>query len=460
MVEMARRNREAAQQFHPDVLEVIMLFVRNGIITALAAAALAWVSIAPTHSASTPSAAPDPTFRDFNGANYLSSPEIDKQLGIGWTRQPFFWTTVEPEKGKWIWEKMDQLVQDAHAQSVEVLPVLAYTAPWAESVRGQQFSPPSHVEDWQDYVEHVVARYSQPPFNLRYFQIWNEPTHDAGFFYGTDQQFIDVIYLPAAKIIRSHHCNVVFGGWGKGDGLPRFNGLLGYRDTVQSTDIVDVHYYGNTAWQSLYDRWVKGGQCRGVWQTEIGYTADPDYLPGTYLWSLYWALRTGWSDPNEFKAFWYDMGATGPNGAKCLTTQDAAGKTVLTENGRRLAAMNSELGGGALKLFTQFTSTPSLAPGAVESRPMALGFQVGDSRMVIALLLDQATCRRFPSVAVHATLPGRPARIELVTVDGERKPLQGSYFAGNLNIVIPLQSLGPDLGKSKNTFGYLELSGH
>lgn len=437
-----------------------MLFTRKRIAwcLGLAVLVLAWVRMTPPRAMSTPAANSDPTFRDFNGANYLSSPEIDQQLGIGWTRQPFAWSDIEPEKGKWLWDKTDQLVQSAHAQSVEVLPDLAYTAPWAESVHGQQFSPPVHVEDWEDFVEHVVARYSQPPFNLRYFQIWNEPTHDAGFFYGTDQQFIDVIYLPAAKIIHSHHAYVVFAGWGKGDGLPRFNGLLAYRDASQLTDIVDVHYYGNNAWQPLYDQWVKSGRCRGVWQTEIGYTSDPDYLPGTYLWSVYWALRSGWSDPNEFKAFWYTVGATGANGSRCLTTRDSGGKTVLTENGRRLAAINGELGGGALKLFTDVATTPNMTPGAVESRPMALGFEVGQNRIVVALLLDQATCVRYPTLSVRVTLPAKPDRIELVTVDGDRKAIAGTYAHGQLAVLIPVQSAGPDTGRSRNTFAYLELN--
>jgi hypothetical protein len=439
----------------------MLLIARTLVVGAsLAAFALVGVMFNSARAKSPPYPSSGVTFRDFNGAVYLSSPEIDKQLGIGWTRQDFSWSSIEPDKGKWSWDKMDQLVQGAHAQSVEVLPVLDYTAPWAASIPGQQFSAPRHVEDWEDYVEHVVARYSQPPFNLRYFQIWNEPTRDAGFWRGTDQEFIDLIYLPAASIVRRHHCYVVFGGWGMGDGLPRFNGLLAYRDAWKLTDIVDVHYYGNAAWQPLYDRWVRTGQCRGIWQTEVGFVADPDYLPGLYLWSLYWALRSGWNDPNQYKVFWYDMGATGPTGARCLTTRDSGGKTVLTENGRRLAVLNGELGGGTLALFTQFTTTPALAPGAVESRPMALGFRVGAGRVVIALLLDRATCQRYPAIRVRATLGAEPQRIELVTVSGERKTLPGEYASGHVDVVIPSELAGRDGGGSKSIFAYLELDQH
>ena len=419
----------------------------------LAAVVFAGVRIGPPHATSQPSPSSDPTFRDFNGAVYLSSPEIDKQLGIGWTRQDFSWSSIEPEKGKWSWDKSDQFVQGAHAQSVEVLPILAFTAPWA----GQQFSPPNHVEDWEDYVEHVVARYSQPPFNLRYFQIWNEPTREAGFWTGSDQQFIDLIYLRAAKIIHRHQCRVVFGGWPMNGGLPRLNSLLAYHDSWRLTDIVDVHYYGNAAWPPLHDQWVTTGKFQGVWQTEVGFVADTDYLPGLYLWGPYWALESGWTDPNQYKVFWYGIGGTGRDANLCLSTLDSSGKNVLTENGRRLAAINDVLGAGRLALFTQFTTTPALGSGRVEARPMALGFKVDDNRVVIALLLDRATCQRNPSIQVSATLDAKPSRVDLVTVDGEHKALSSNYASGRLDVVVPLKLAGQDVTSSKQTFAYLEL---
>lgn len=399
------------------------------------------------------------TLRDFSGAVYLSSAEIDRQLGIGWTRQDFSWGAIEPERGKWDWAKYDRVVEDAHAQSVEVLPVLDFTAPWAAKTAGERFYAPQRVEDWEDYVYHVVARYSQPPFNLRYFQVWNEPTREAGFWKGADHEFVDQIYLPAAKIIRSHKCYVVFGGWPMNGGLARFNDVLTYHDAWKFTDIVDVHYYGNAGWQPLYDRWVKTGQCKGIWQTEVGFVGDFSYLPSLYLWSLHWALQSGWNDPDQYKVFWYAIGGTGANADRCLTTLDSSGKTVLTEQGRRLAVINDVLGGGALSLFDQFSSVPPIAPSTIETRPMALGFRVGDHRVVIAFLLDRDTCERSPAIRVRADVGSKPARIELVTVSGERQALTGSYRSGRVDVSIPLQLVRQTLGNSRSAFAYLELDG-
>ncbi len=174
-----------------------------------------------------------------------------------------------------------------------------YTALGAASIPGNWLSPPKHVEDWVDFVERVLARYSRPPFNLRYFQVWNEPTRQAGFWTGTHHEFIDKIYLPAAKIIRPHNCYVVFGGWPLSNSLEELDETLAYQGAWQWTDILDVHYRDVFAWQHLYDKWVKTGKCRGIWQTEIGFTDDPKYLPNLYLWVLHWALQSGWKDPKS-----------------------------------------------------------------------------------------------------------------------------------------------------------------
>ena len=108
----------------------------------------------------------------------------------------------------------------AHRYGLEILPMLGYSAPWAVAEGASGFAPPRNVADWEDFVETCVARYSRPPFNLRYFQVWNEPTLKAGFWKGeTDDEFFERVYLPAARIIRRYGCKVVFSGWPCSDGV-------------------------------------------------------------------------------------------------------------------------------------------------------------------------------------------------------------------------------------------------
>jgi hypothetical protein len=403
------------------------------------------------------------TLRNFSGVVNTPSPEMVQQMGLGWARADFDWTDIEPAQGKWTWDKTDQLVQAAHAQSLEILPVVAYTAPWAESIPGAHVSAPKRVEDWQDFVEHVVARYRAAPYNLRYFQVWNEPTVQAGFWKGaSNRDFIGLVYLPAAKIIRSHGGRVVFGGWPHSNSLAELNDLLNTQDAWRWTDVVDVHYFGGAAWQPLYDAWLLGGKCMGIWQTEIGYTSNPDYLASVYLRALNWGLRSGWKDPDQYKVFWYAGWGSGVRADRCLTKSEGQGqqaKSVLTQNGQRLAVLNDVLGAGTLAAFTDFSTNLSLPPAVGDAQPAALGFKVGDGRVVIALFMDKAAAQKYPSLSVRASLRTKPGQIELVTASGQRRPLTGDYRSGQLQVAIPLRGSPDDCPACVSIAAYLELEG-
>jgi hypothetical protein len=74
--------------------------------------------------------------------------------------------------------------------------------------------PPEDVKDWEGFVERVVSFLSKPPYNLKYFQPWNEAEDQfTGFWYGGMDEFMETIHLPAARIIRKHGGKVVYGGY-------------------------------------------------------------------------------------------------------------------------------------------------------------------------------------------------------------------------------------------------------
>jgi hypothetical protein len=396
------------------------------------------------------------TFRNFNGSNGLLGRALSQQLGLSWFRDNAFGlAAVEPHKGEWDWKRADAVVNGAHAQGAEELPCLLGTG-WATRTPGKGLAPPKNIQDWEDYVEHLVARYSAPPFNLRYFQIWNEPTKDAGFFAGTDQEFVDLIYLPAAKIIRQHHCFVVFGGWGSGDSLQRFDQVLNYHNTWQWTDILDVHYRDVAAWQRLYNEWVKPGKCRGIWQTEVGFTPVPSLLPDVYLKSLYFALQSGWSDPDQYKLLWFASWGAGADADKCLTKGPANDK-VLSLNGQRLATLNDVLGAGPLALFTRFQMQPSLPAVFASRAPAALGFKVGANRTVIALLLDRGIFGGHPSLPFSIHVDAVPQVTELVTASGQRQELHGTFAGGTWHVSVPMQNVQNDCPGCIFTVAYLRI---
>ena len=98
------------------------------------------------------------------------------------------------------------------------------------------------MADWCAYCEYVVAILAAPPSGLTYFQIWNEPTTEAGFFHDSPEEFVDRILIPAAEIIYAHGGKVIFGGWPCCNTLEEMNHLLCYHDAWRYVDILDVHY--------------------------------------------------------------------------------------------------------------------------------------------------------------------------------------------------------------------------
>jgi len=376
------------------------------------------------------------TFRSFNGCVRLGPaeepPELTRKLGTGWFRRDFPWEHMEPQKGTWNWGPLDSEVKRSQSEGAQVLPILAYSAAWAASIKGNTLSVPDEA-DWNEYVEAVVARYSGSPYNLRYFQVWNEPTVEAGFLKGANNlDYIDKIYLPAARIIRKHNCYVVFGGWPHSNSLDQLGQDLDHNNAWEWTDIVDVHYFEMYAWQALYDRWIATGRCKGIWQSEIGWNTYLNFLPNTYWRILYWSIQRGWQNPDQYKVFWYERFNTGANAAKALVWKDPGGNLALTDHGKHLAEMNQLLGNSPLQLFTQFSMNPPVSPSSEETTPTALGFRVGDDSVVIVLLLASAPANRPISVAVD--LPRKPARVALLSPTGDSLPLRSNYSGGRLQI--------------------------
>jgi hypothetical protein len=283
-----------------------------------------------------------PSFRDLAGiTGGALRADLMSSMKIGAIRIGANWENVEPARGQWNWKQTDSLIGGAVSQHYEVLALLAFTAPWASSGPGLLY-PPKNPADWTDYVTAVVTRYMAAPYNVRYFEVWNEPTKAAGFWKGTtDLQWVDVIYLPAAKIIRDHGARVVFGGWPDG-ALPEFDQELQYKNSWQLTDIINVHYFGLPVIQQLYAKWVATGKCKGVWETEVGAVNNPVYLTNLYGGMFNWARTSGnWTFPDQYKLFWYPpVGAGCPT---CLATKGADGKQVATANGLALEKLAQSL---------------------------------------------------------------------------------------------------------------------
>ena len=87
------------------------------------------------------------------------------------------WTSVEPERGKWNWDKPDSVVRQIRAANIEILCGLASVPAWASGIDPSQQTgfwdcyAPKDMKDWSTYVGKVVGRYKK---DIHYWEVWNE----------------------------------------------------------------------------------------------------------------------------------------------------------------------------------------------------------------------------------------------------------------------------------------------
>ena len=283
--------------------------------------------------------------QDLLGVNGSPSDTKLKNIDIKWIRVDFSWKNIEKQKGKFDWVKYDKIIINANKNGYHILPILAYTPAWAGE--GAQSSVPSDEKDWTKFISTVVDRYSKSPYNIKYYQIWNEPTKKAGFWKGTNEQFINIIYLPAAKIIKASGGKVVFGGWPVSNKIDELVHMLNESNAYAFTDIIDVHYRSLSMYETIYSTFIKTGLVSGIWQTEVGYTDKPYFLISEYTKILSWVIEHDWNEKNKYKIFWYPFYSNRLDFKKAIYSA-SNGIERETNNGRELQLFLRVFSGGDL----------------------------------------------------------------------------------------------------------------
>ena len=168
---------------------------------------------------------------------------------VRWLRSKFDWNSAERVQGQWTWKTSDlQRVVAAKSAGLNFLPMLISSGGnWA----GPHLGPAYNTSLWVAFVSGAVTRCRA--LGVTHFQIWNEPTRQAGFFFGTNEQYVSDVYLPAARAIRNLGGFVVFGGWPGSNSLAELNGVLRLHDAYKRTDIIDAHYRSVTLPESRSD---------------------------------------------------------------------------------------------------------------------------------------------------------------------------------------------------------------
>lgn len=103
-------------------------------------------------------------------------------IGLSWTRENgVAWSAVEPVySGQGNWTALAAVEQDilaARKAGMETILVVGSTPAWAQQNPGVYCGPIAEdaLDEFGTFLHALVARYSAPPFHIRYWEIWNEP---------------------------------------------------------------------------------------------------------------------------------------------------------------------------------------------------------------------------------------------------------------------------------------------
>ncbi len=93
------------------------------------------------------------------------------RTGVGWVRQPFPWSQIEPEQGRYQWQPFDRIVELATARGLRIVAVVDTSPPWARA-DDSITSPPSDPDAYARFVSELTRRYRG---KIAAYQVWDEP---------------------------------------------------------------------------------------------------------------------------------------------------------------------------------------------------------------------------------------------------------------------------------------------
>jgi len=90
------------------------------------------------------------------------------------------WYKVEPQEGERNWDalrKLDIALAELAARDIDVILIVRGTPGWAQKVYGAACGPISQekFQAFADFMAELVTRYSSSPYNVKYWEIGNEP---------------------------------------------------------------------------------------------------------------------------------------------------------------------------------------------------------------------------------------------------------------------------------------------
>ena len=133
-----------------------------------------------------PTATPSPAEWPVAGMEirHINDLDLTSGLGVSWVRRNALkWNLVEPVQGMRAWNEvaaLDEELSRISSLGMQAILIVRGTPDWAQAVQGQVCGPikPEALDAFAEFLRDAVVRYSQPPYNVKYWELGNEPDVD------------------------------------------------------------------------------------------------------------------------------------------------------------------------------------------------------------------------------------------------------------------------------------------
>lgn len=128
---------------------------------------------------------------------------LAKALGCSWVRildacGVTHWNVVEPERGRWAFERdswIDDAIDTYRKAGLKILGLLFRTPIWASSGDSVDH-PPKDLEAWRNYVRKVAQHFKG---RIEAWEVWNEP-YGLGLFGSKEDLYLQMVRIAAEEI--------------------------------------------------------------------------------------------------------------------------------------------------------------------------------------------------------------------------------------------------------------------
>ena len=176
-----------------------------------------------------------------------------------------FWRDAEYAPGKWDFEALDMVVEDAVRTGRRPILMLAGSPDWQvkrfpvekyENHDKRSYACPENIEDFRNYVKRLGERYKGKVFD---YEVWNEPYWNdpaGGYFGGTTEEYIQIVKASAETLSQIDKDIRVWCGLG---GSALWQDAV-IRETSKYTQHYGVHPYNLASSYEDDDKFANGFQ--------------------------------------------------------------------------------------------------------------------------------------------------------------------------------------------------------